>query len=262
MENDAAACFDRIVTPLSSVACQRLGMPSSAEHTHAETLLRMQFSIKTGYGISSMTYGSSDEDPLQGQGQGSGNAPACWGATMTPMWTSLQSLSTSTFTASTPDSATAVSLQGTAFVDDSTLYTNDYHLPIPWTPLEAATDLERHAQIWEQLLVTTGGALRLDKCFWWLLHWDWTNPVQPKPTVHDHNLNITLTDHDKNTTSPVTHRSSDQAERTLGVRISPSGSNETELNHLYVKATNIATRLINHKITRKAAWTAYRSILA
>ncbi len=34
---------------------------------------------------------------------------------------------------------------------------------------------QAHAQIWEQILFSSGGALELKKCFWYLVYWQWVN---------------------------------------------------------------------------------------
>jgi hypothetical protein len=38
MDNDETGCYDRIIVSLGMIACQRLGMPSSAVQTQAEAL--------------------------------------------------------------------------------------------------------------------------------------------------------------------------------------------------------------------------------
>jgi hypothetical protein len=38
MDNDEIGCYDRIIVSLGMIACQRLGMPSSAIRTQAEAL--------------------------------------------------------------------------------------------------------------------------------------------------------------------------------------------------------------------------------
>ena len=260
MDNDATACYDRIISALSSIACQRIGMPKAAEQCHNNTLINMQFTVKTGFGISSEKYSSSPIDPLQGQGQGSGNTPSCWGAVSTPMWTALQKISPHRFFTISPDNTNETSTQGVAFVDDATTMFNDAHLPTPMSLADSISTLQQQSQHWEELLATTGGALKLQKCAWWLIHWDWSLPT-PQPTVLDTIAgSMQLRDSYNGDSLPIAYRNYNDAERTLGVRLAPSGSQEAELKWLQSKAQNISTQLYCAQINRKTATIAYHSI--
>jgi hypothetical protein len=111
-DNDA---YDRIISPISSIACQSTGMPAEAEQIHTSVLLNTKYRLKTSYGITTNHYAGNNTNPLQGQGQGSGNSPACWNAVSSPMWKALEKLSPLRFTTTTPDQATTTSTQGVAF---------------------------------------------------------------------------------------------------------------------------------------------------
>jgi hypothetical protein len=50
-DNDASACYDRIIVALAMLAACRCGMPANAIRTHAETLQFMRYSVKTHYGV-------------------------------------------------------------------------------------------------------------------------------------------------------------------------------------------------------------------
>jgi len=41
------------------------------------------------------------------------------------------------------------------------------------TLTEILRHLQHNAQIWERLLYSSGGALNLKKCFWYLVFWKW-----------------------------------------------------------------------------------------
>ena len=162
MDNDATACYDRIICSLSSIACQRMGMPKSAEHMHNSVLLKTKYHLKTAYGITKRSYTSLPNNPLQGQGQGSGNSPACWNAISTPMWKALEKLTPLQFTTTTPDQSTSTSTQGVAFVDDAiNTFNHPLTEPTPNNDIIIA-DFNHLVQHWEKLLHTTGGALNPD----------------------------------------------------------------------------------------------------
>jgi hypothetical protein len=78
MNNDATGCYDCIIVSLGMIACRRLGMPSSAIRTQAESLQLMKYAIKHAYGVSEDEYQGTTFEPLFGTGQGSGSSPAIW----------------------------------------------------------------------------------------------------------------------------------------------------------------------------------------
>jgi hypothetical protein len=77
-DNDAKACFDRIIPALTNLRSHQLGVPAAACHMHAELLQKATYAVKTQAGISEQTYYSSDEEPLYGEGQGTRWATAAW----------------------------------------------------------------------------------------------------------------------------------------------------------------------------------------
>ena len=77
-DNDASACFDRIIVALAMLAARRCGMPEHAVMTHAAALELMQYTVKTVNGISENSYQGTEFEPLFGTSQGSGASPAAW----------------------------------------------------------------------------------------------------------------------------------------------------------------------------------------
>jgi hypothetical protein len=59
-DNDAAACFDRIISALTNFQSQQLRMPRSACHMHSELLRKASYVLKTGAGISEQAYSSTE----------------------------------------------------------------------------------------------------------------------------------------------------------------------------------------------------------
>ena len=66
IDNGVTGCFDRIIVSLGMIACRRLGMPSSAIRTQAESLRLMSYAIKHAYGVSEDEYQGTIFDPLFG----------------------------------------------------------------------------------------------------------------------------------------------------------------------------------------------------
>ena len=78
LDNNAKACYDRIVMVLALMICQKHGVPQSACVMVATALLTAKYSVKTGFGISEGTYSSTEAQPTHEPGQGSRLASALW----------------------------------------------------------------------------------------------------------------------------------------------------------------------------------------
>jgi hypothetical protein len=77
-DNDASACYDRIMVALGMLAARRCGMQPNSINTHATVLQQMKYTVKTHHGISEAHFAGTSESPLFGTGQGSGASPAVW----------------------------------------------------------------------------------------------------------------------------------------------------------------------------------------
>ena len=95
--------------------------------------------------------------------------------------------------------------------------------------LNIVSSLQAYAQQYEHILHASGGALKLPKCFWYAITWDW---AQGFPIIRSknkfHSL-VRLTNHDNNSNSDIRMNGPSDAKQTLGVRLAPSGAQLTEL---------------------------------
>ena len=78
VNNDAKACYDRIIPYLTTYMLRRLGLPYFLSKFMCTVLKQMQYSIRLPQGQSA-TYDSSGKE-LYGIGQGAGWSPPCWAA--------------------------------------------------------------------------------------------------------------------------------------------------------------------------------------
>ena len=74
MDNDAKACYDRIVMLLATIISGHFGIPTEARDLQARAIRWMQFHVKTALGISMELYEDDETSPLHGSGQGSGSS--------------------------------------------------------------------------------------------------------------------------------------------------------------------------------------------
>ena len=72
-QNDASACYDRIITNHASINSRREGTPKRVCKLRVNTLHSTNFRIQTSLGTSKESY-SHKQYPIHGSGQGSGSA--------------------------------------------------------------------------------------------------------------------------------------------------------------------------------------------
>jgi hypothetical protein len=77
-DNDASACYDRIIVMLGMLAAHCCEILTNAVSTHAEALRLMKYSVKTIHGKSDKNYHGTPFECLFGTGQGSGASLAVW----------------------------------------------------------------------------------------------------------------------------------------------------------------------------------------
>jgi hypothetical protein len=260
-DNDAKACFDRIIPALTNLRSRQLGRPRSPCHTHAKLLLKAAYVLKTAAGTSEQTYIATDDHPLYGEGQGTRWATAAW-VLISTLIMALMPEETDGIQFQDPQRTQLLKRIMDAFVDDSTIWKNMIE---GGTIQEIATRLQAAAQLWKQLLHATGGELELPKCFYYLLHWKFDSEGNARlATPEELNIQISLRQSTDYQHVDITQRSCMESHKTLGVHDNPVSNHRTEYNYLFAKgrndSRNMAQLISVQTITRPEAWTAYRNI--
>ena len=254
-DNDASACYDRIIVNLAMLAARRCGMPLNAIQTHAEALQFMQYTVKTVYGVSAESYQGTPFAPLFGTGQGSGASPAAWLSLVVLLMNTLDRLIPERMEFSTPTHQHTRLMD--AFVDDTSLgFTDTGVLSCP----DLIKRLADIAQTWEQLLSYSGGSLNLKKCSWYVMYWEWLEgrpilrPIQPTDP------DVILTQGASLDTHSIKRTPLDASTRMLGVYLSPNGDFSDHLKSMQLKADAYASRLRSPKLTATDIRIFHRSI--
>ena len=124
MDNDAKACYDRIICNFAKLVSQYCGMPMSACKMQSKTLEQMVFQIRTAIGISTNNYQHTIETPLHGSGQGSCASPTLWLLISSIIMRQLESHATGmTIVPINKKDASILSIID-GFVDDTSIFTN------------------------------------------------------------------------------------------------------------------------------------------
>jgi hypothetical protein len=187
------------------------------------------------------------------EGLGQGNRAA------SPSWIQLSAIMVAKFKQlnhgaiiNNPISDVIIHSMGALFVDDIDMYT--------WRELITDTTiLWAQTQIkiahWSNLLNTTRGALKPEKCFWYLLDYTCTDGEWSYANIIPRELLITNPDRSK---SPIKQEEVTESKKTLGIYNSPAGGNNRHLEHIKSKAMQSVNRMMNGHLPSHIAWVAYR----
>jgi len=135
-----------------------------------------------------------------------------------------------------------VKMTGITFVDDSSLSVTSTYTP---NATLSATEqvqakashtiqlLSNLAQHWERLLFSTGGAINLQKSHWYIMTWNWLNGKAHLATAADAPGSISLTTGDNTYRDIIPRLAPTDSFRTLGVYLSPSGTQGRQIQILW-----------------------------
>jgi hypothetical protein len=183
---------------------------------------------------------------LYSPGQGSTIGPLLWLLCFIPIFQSLRK-TTRVIHISSANKSSTLTYVGEAFVDDAGLGTNQ---TTSSDHKDLIYNLNELAQSWEKLLYSTGGASNLSKCFWFVLSWCWVGGKAFLQTTTSLPGEVRMTSEGNLKTQITIPRIEPTAAfRTLGVHISPSGSNKAAISILREFALEYSTNIKGSKVT-------------
>jgi hypothetical protein len=163
---DAANCYDRVAHAIASLVFQAFGTPPSACVSMLKAIQEMQFYLRTAFGDSKESVGAKINLKTQGFMQGNGAAPAGWAVvSITIIHAHKKEGHGATFLC--PITQYKHDACGILYVDDTDLI----HLNLAEEELveEAHAALQAAVDSWSSLLIATGGALKPEKCFYYII---------------------------------------------------------------------------------------------
>jgi hypothetical protein len=172
-ESDATACFDRIVMVFVMLCFFIYGCPQLLIQVWLGVLTHHQHQVKTSYGVSEGSYSYTADSPIHGPGQGSTGGPGSCVVTTSVLLHALDRLADGVQFCD-PSQTRAYLNRAAMFIDDNTSATNQFlrwlhSMPSPEVVVEG---LRHDAQVWERLLFTSGGLLKLRKCIFYVMYWE------------------------------------------------------------------------------------------
>jgi hypothetical protein len=129
--------------------------------------------VKTRHGISAGSYSCSADSPIHGPGQGSRGGPASCVVSTSILLQGLDKLARGIQFCDPSQSRSYIN-KAPMFIDDNTSATNRFRRWLHNRPTLAdiVTHLQADAQVSERLLFTSGGLLKLRKCLYYVMSWD------------------------------------------------------------------------------------------
>jgi len=244
IENDAVGCYDQLVNNLVLMLIVKLGLPRSVAACIGELWDNVVHLIKTIYGISLVSYGSTDLQPLYGPGQGSTCGPLFW---LLCYWVIVKSLDPKISAAKFVSICRNIIIEiiGASFVDDSSLCVTSEYIYDPNLTEDTNRNRETNhlvsrlaqlSQHWEQLLFTTGGAIYFQKSHWYLMTWLWKNGIPRLATISQSPVSMMLTTGTDPLQEMVPRIEPTDGFRTLGVYLTPAGQYKKQVKILRAHA--------------------------
>ena len=77
-DNNAAACYNRIIPNLMNLRSKQLGVPEKISNMLAKLLQEFEYKVKTSYGVSESTYRNTPNQQIFGIGQGGRASSTAW----------------------------------------------------------------------------------------------------------------------------------------------------------------------------------------
>jgi hypothetical protein len=236
---DLMQCFDRMAHPVSSLATQRLGVHPNVVDTMIQTLCNMRHYIRTAYGDSEDYYTGAKDRPLQGGVQGNGAAAPIFLAISCVILNYFEGLITGHKVRSAV-SLTILSILAVMYVDDTDILISATSYDEPLESIVArAKNASKH---WRRAVAQTGGALRPEKCRWYLISFIWKSGRWKYGKIKDMPYSITERD-DKGRRVTVERLEINVGHKGLGVHSAPDGSFEQQMQALLEKINTWNSRI-------------------
>jgi hypothetical protein len=250
---DAAYCYDRVnhvIMSLVWLALTNGNIPAIV--LMLICLQTMKFFQRTGFGESRTFFGGAGiRLYMMGLGQGNRAAPPSWIQLSAVLVNVFKQLELGALVVD-PITQELIHSMGTLFVDETDLYTWKDGLLDPGK-LWLQTQLELTQ--WSTLLNATGGALKPEKCFWYMLDYRCENGECSYAEMTPQTLFATNPD---GTKSQITQEEVTVSKKTLGIHDAPAGGNEEHIKYIQQKASTWTDRMTNGHLPHHMAWIAYR----
>ena len=255
LQNDATACFDRILSHLAQICNRSFGLDKAIAAILGWFLHLATYYIKTGMGVSKTGYKHTKESFVGGTGQGSVASMYAWGMLASRL---IQLHDEHNFGAkykSVGKSMHDIIIGMLGFVDDNNISNNG-------EKYETLRDILKHtqndAQLWNDILRSSGGALELTKCFLQVIYWNFSSSGTPFAGPPKNDLHIEIINRTTNKKVKINSISAYATYNSLGTVQGIAPHQREQYRQLKRKSTAHTRALINSQITPNQAMLHHR----
>jgi len=269
VDNDAKACYDRIIPVVLSYALIRLGLPKHLTRFMCTWLSKAKYFLKLAPGITEHSYSSTLEEYIFGTGQGTGWSPPNWGAISDIISSAMDKHAPGMFLYH-PDGVSFSNRSFDAFVDDVnsglTLDGMKNFHPQPNSPIplfqEIYAQIKSNIQYYSRLLYTSGGQLAINKCFAYLLEFKWRNGKKEMIKTSSVYAAIPVDQKFEGSHDYICLLNPDQPRKMLGCITCPNGDTKAQFEVLFQKARDWGRKVQSRYLTKYDASLSYKQGLS
>eukprot|EP00957_Ditylum_brightwellii_P136729 10426576-Ditylum_brightwellii.AAC.1 len=192
LNNDAVACYDRMIPAVLSLHLQSLGLPESAAICSVKFNKQMKHYFCTNTGESSDFYQHTEEYMKGNEGQGKSSSPPNWLFQSSTLLKLLEDQCDGLYMTSVYGKYES-SCVAEGHVDDCDAVTVDQQTQDHDTPETLQEKMRIVAQTWADLIYRSGGKVLMEKSCWGLVWWLWKDGKARKATTRDITAEVKLT---------------------------------------------------------------------
>ena len=255
---DFSQCYDSVAHPIASVGLQAWGVPLMMVKVMLSVLQTMRFFIRSGFGDATESYGGSEVDKMGGLGQGNGAAP--------PAFTVVSTLLLMAYINMGHGVKINSAISGILFTLAAIIYVDDTDL-LHWAPRPDMTDeeffdhVQEAALAWGNLAIASGGALKPEKCFWYLISFKFRHGVAYYKALDELPSRQMMIPARDGSLKPITLKATDEATKTLGVTQDVEGNPTSHLEKMQKQGFDWADQANTKPLPRRLARQSYDCML-
>ena len=257
LDNDAKACYDRLIPVLLSYSLVRLGLPKHLTRFMCKWLQTCKYKLKLAHGVTQHSYGTTLERYLFGTGQGTGWSPPNW-ASISDIISDAMDENTPGMHLQHPDNITFLVRCFDAFVDDvNGGLTSDGM--IMYKPKETGSvpimetifeQIEKNVEYYSRLLFTSGGKLALHKCYCYILEFQWKGGKKSMVNTAEKYPPLQVDQTFTGNTEDIILLNPSEGRKMLGTVSAPDGNTKDQEKELYEKAQNWGNKIKSGYLNR------------
>lgn len=258
-DNDASACYDRIIPILIVIVNLTYGQHPDVICFNCQALKLAQYKIRGDPNPNAGSYQHSSSVPIFGTGQGSANSPTLW-CLMSSILFSVHERLSHRASFCTPDRTEEVRYSIVGFVDDSTNRVNDFTARPQPSDTDMLQRMQHDGQLWSDLLWTGGGKLELPKCSYHYITHEFTRDGTAHITENPTLPILLLQDPSRQSQIPILRKSVFTPHKTLGHYKSPSGNLIIQRTKRKDTVAQTALSIVTSTLTPSMAYQMYLAV--